>query len=375
MPVADSFQDLLDQGQAEAEVRRPDLIFADGDITLAQLHAAAAMADAVIRFSSQAFRDSFIDGATGDALTDLVNDHLNIQRQPATPAEVTQSFSRLAPGASGTIPAGTTVGTETTADGVQIKFTTDAAIAVDGTTGPFTGPATATEDGPDGNVAADTINQIIDPLFDDFQVTNPAVSGGGNNEESDEDLRARARSFFATLRRGTLAALETGALEVSTVRVANATENNETGQVNVLVSDADGNSTAEMVSDVETELEEWRCAGTNLAVVGGVQLLVAGVLRITARAGFNLAAATPNIVDAVETRIGKLRGEETLFLDMIIASAINAFSDEILDVNLNDSVGTSNLSVGGSPQAGAAADVTASSGQTIRSGTFTVEAA
>jgi uncharacterized phage protein gp47/JayE len=374
MPVADSFEDLLSIGQAEAQTRRPDLQYSDGDVTIAQLHAAAAMADAAIRFSSQAFRDTFIDGATGDALTDLVNDHLNIQRKAATAAQVTLSFSR-SPGAAGTIPAGTTVATLTTADGVQINFTLDAAIAVDTSGGPFTGSATATEVGPDGNVASSTVQIIVDALFDDFTVTNTAAAGGGNNEESDEELRKRARDFFATLRRGTLAALEEGALQVASVRVVSAIEDATTGQIQVRVSDSDGNSTAEMVADVEAELENWRCAGSNVTVVGGTQLAVDMTLRLIARDGFDVAAAGPTIIDAVETRMNKLSTGETLFLDGVIAAAINVFADDVNDVNLDDSGGSSSLIIGGTPQSGAAADVVPTSGQTIRPGTIIVEVA
>ena len=55
MPVAPSFQDLLDQGQAEAVARRADLLFAEGDVSLAQLHAGAAMSDANVRHGAQMF--------------------------------------------------------------------------------------------------------------------------------------------------------------------------------------------------------------------------------------------------------------------------------------------------------------------------------
>ena len=374
MPTAPSFNDTLSVGQAEAQARRPDLAFNDGDVSLAMLHAAAAMVDADIRFSAQAFRATFVDGATGADLTALVDDHYNIQRTAATAAQVTLSLSRTSGGGAGSFSAGHQFGTEFQADGSQIIYTLDAVLNVGaGDNGPFSVECTAVETGPQGNVAASTVTQIIDTPFDDtFTVTNTAVAGGGNNEESDEDLRARARQFFSTAVRGTLAALETGALEIATVKVASAVEDNTTGQVTVRVSDADGNSTAQMISDVTAELENWRCAGSSVTVVGGTQLLVDAILTLTVRAGFDVAAAAPTIIDAVETRIGKLKGGDTLFLDMWVAAAVSAFPDDILDVNLADSTGESTIVVGGTGQTGDPANVVPTIGQTIRAGAVTV---
>jgi hypothetical protein len=69
-----------------------------------------AMADVVLRYAAQAFRDTFIDGAAGDALTALVDDHYNIQRDPATSSAVgDRAFARTSGGAGGTIAAGTTI--------------------------------------------------------------------------------------------------------------------------------------------------------------------------------------------------------------------------------------------------------------------------
>src|SRR5580698_2629854 len=94
MPTAPAFTDLLAQFQAEAQAVQPALQFNDGDMATAQMHGAGAMADASIKYAAQAFKATFIDGAEGDDLTVLVDDHLNIQRNPATPAAVDVTFTR-----------------------------------------------------------------------------------------------------------------------------------------------------------------------------------------------------------------------------------------------------------------------------------------
>lgn len=336
MAVADSFQDLLTQGQAEAQSRRPDLLFADGDITVAQLHGAASMADACERFSAQSFRETFIDGASGDALTALVDDHYNIQRQAATQAQVEVEFSRVAATAgAGTIFAGTTIATGFGPDGEEVQYTTDT-DAVFGALdlGPISVLATASVAGREGNADATEINRILDSIFDPtITVDNPAGAGGGNDEESDPELRERARNFFVTLRRGTLGAIEFGAKQVPSVRFARASEDPDTGLVTIVVSDSDGNSTAQMISDVIIELEEWRCAGTAISVVGGTRVLIDLVIEVTnSLPGFDVAAAEPDLIDATEARIERLNPEETMFLDAMIAAIIAVFPDDIFNI-------------------------------------------
>lgn len=345
MPIAPSFQDLLTQFQAEAQARRAALVFAPGDITVAMQHGAAAMADAVIRFAAQAFKETFIDGATGDALTTLVNDHYNLQRNAAIAAQGGVTFSRTTATAAGTIPTGTILATSFDADGNSIEYELleDVTIPASGL-GPFPSSGSASvralTSGLASNAEAGTIDRLISTIVFEptLTVTNQAATAGGTDEESDEDLRTRARNFFTTLRRGTLAALEFGAIQTPSagVAVATATENTD-GTVTVRVTDANGNSTLQMVADVEAELENWRCAGTVVNVVGGNQALLNVTVTIPLagrRAGFDVLARNADIIGAVFARARKLQAGETFFLDSLIASVIAVAPDDIFDVEV-----------------------------------------
>jgi len=371
MPVAPSFNDLLAQGMAEAQLRRGDLTFYDGDVTTAQLHAGAAMADAVIRYAAQAFRDTFLDGATGTALRTLVNDHLNIQAIEASQAEVVLTFTRTGGGAAGTILAGTEVATNFDANGNQVVFTTDSDLVFGlGVNGPLTVSATAQNAGPDGNVSAGTIQRILTSLWDPaFTVSNLLVAAGGNLAEDDDQLRERARAFYATLRRGTLATLEFGAKTVSTVRVATAIEDTSTGQVTVRVTDADGGSTAQMVEDVLLALEDYRAAGITVTVVGGTALLVSLDVVLQVRTGFNVAAVAGTIEDALTNRLNKQKVGEVLYLDSLVAAAIAPYPDDIFGVEFDV------IMVGGvdvTVAAEAAGSITPGDGQIMRADTVAV---
>jgi hypothetical protein len=358
----------VDQGLAEAEDRRNDLLFSDGDVSLAQIHAGAAMADAAVRFSAQAFKATFIDLAEGDDLTALVDDHLNLPRQQATAAQVTLAFSRTSAGGAGTIAAGTIVATAIAADGSEQRFAVDNNVGVGaGANGPFTATATAVTDGRAGNVAAAAITRIVDALFDTtFSVTNAAAAGGGNDQESDPQLRQRARTFWSTLRRGTLAALEFGALTVASVRTARAIED-PTGLVTVLVADEDGNSTAQMVTDVETALEAWRSAGVVVTVIGGTRLPVGVFVYLILRDGVDLNPLITPVTDAITAQMAKQRQGETLYLYQLVRAILDVDPDGIESAQIGldvGSLGSYNFTAG---------DTTPTSAQTIRAGTITVD--
>lgn len=365
MAIAPSFQDLLAQFKAEAQARQPLLRFDEGDIVTAMQHGAAAMADAVVRFGAQSFRETFIDGASGTALSALVNDHLNLPRQEASPAKVGVAWSRTTGGAGGTIAQGSVVATEFNAAGETVEYATDADIVVPtANNGPFAVDCTATVNGLSGNVEVGTVTRVVDqPAFDpNFTVTNAQRAAGGSDAETDEELRTRARQFFTTLRRGTLEALAFGARQVPGVAVATVTED-AIAIVTVRVSDANGNSNDQMVADVTTELENFRCAGTEVNVVGGTPSRVTMTITLVVRTGFDVAARQDILAQAAVNRIAKLGPGETLFLDMLIAAIAAVDPDNILDITFNTiSVNSVAQTVG---------DIVPTSGETLRGETFT----
>jgi hypothetical protein len=337
MPVAPSFDDLIEQFIAEAQAQRATLRFDDGNITEAMAHGAGAMADVVLRYAAQAFKETFLDGARGDALTARASDQHQTERNGATPATVTVRFQRTSGGAGGTIAAGTTVATAIDADGNEVRFATNAAQVVGvGANGPFDIPATCTVTGPVGNVSAGSIIRVIDTLWDTtWTVTNPAAAGGGNDAETDPELRVRARMFWQTLRRATLASLEHGAKKVAAVRIAKAIEDEVTGDVTLVVSDQDGNSSAQMIADVEREIESWRAAGVHVTVTGGTPLLVDVVGTMDVDAGVDPAVLAPLVNAAIAARMRKQRQGEPLHVDSIKAAGIAIDPDGINAINLS----------------------------------------
>ena len=330
-----SFDDIYNLGKAEMILRRPELVVNEGDVTDFLLAAAAAMADKNLQFAAELFRKTFVDTADGADLTTLADDHFSIVRKAGTAALVPVTFTRATSATAGTIPAGTEVATGQDASGNDVRFTTVADLPfIIGETIKSVN-ANCTKTGPQGNVKQGTITRILVSLFDTFSVANNSVAAGGNEEESDEELRERIRNRPNTFRRGTLSALEFGALQVVSVRIAVATENLLSGLVRVYVSDENGSSNLQMVSDVIIELENWRAAGINVNVTGGKIKTqnVTVVLTIDTASGSSVGILTQPVIDAITERVNQLRIGETLYLSLICQAVMNV-DKSILSVSV-----------------------------------------
>jgi hypothetical protein len=339
MSAAPSFNDLVDLGRIEAKSRRPDLKFYDGDVTEAQLHACAAMGDAIIGWAAIQTRNLYFGGARGTDLDTIVMDKLGLARNPSTRALGTLTFSRGAgpTGNSGTIPAGTQIATAVDIDGARVVVTTDTDLAV--STGAFSSNvgATAVVYGTSGNVSTGLLTFPVDALLggdNTISVTNAADFAGGNDSETDEAYSARARMLWQTQRRATLDAIEEGVLDVDTVAVAIAEEDEASGIVTLYVSDSSGNSNGRMLYDVELALQSWRAAGSVINVVGGLKAMVTITVSIDEyERGFDVAAAAQTIIDSAVTRINRLRVNQPLTMDSLTAAVIAPYATAITSVS------------------------------------------
>lgn len=143
-------------------------------------------------------------GLDGTVTADEINEHMQdeyldeyvkivgISRLPGSRATGTVTFTTQ-PEAT-TIPEGTVVTTNPDADGSTIDFetTTDASTG-SGVTTVTDVPIQALEVGSDFNVPANTIVRFADPPIGVKEVTNPESTTGGEPEETNDELRNRAK--------------------------------------------------------------------------------------------------------------------------------------------------------------------------------------
>lgn len=228
MPDFPTFADLFRTARDEILSRNSklsrDAVEREGMDANILLAGACAAADEVVGQLSTLAASLFLDSAKGMWLDRLVFDRYGLMRKPAAAAIGSVQFSTTNPSATTfSIPVNVFL---SSADGKQY-VTTEASIFNAGSVGPLTVAVRSVLAGAGQNAKAGTITSIITAISSapsDLVVTNTLATAGADDAETDDALRERARRFFTTARRGTLAAIEAAALGVTGVRKATAFE-------------------------------------------------------------------------------------------------------------------------------------------------------
>lgn len=143
--------------------------------------------------------------ATGRAL-DLLVALIGVNRKSAIKAFGETTFSRDSTAdVDYTVPKGTVVQTDSND---PIRFETKESYTLTAGTSAVSGvPIEALEAGTNSNIGSNSLRVMTNPPAGIEDTTNPAATDGGENEESDEDLRSRARSELSDGMRGTARAV------------------------------------------------------------------------------------------------------------------------------------------------------------------------
>lgn len=337
MPGTPSWLDLYNEGRIELLTKRPDLQALPGDITDMILAEGASMADVVAesiaRSHAKRYLHTVVAAGSDDDVDELVFDRTlgRVIRHAASKATTTVKFTRATTAAGGgTLDAGFVVATARATDGSQYRYLLDAPLTFSASDTTKTGTATAEKTGAASNAKAGKVTQIVSSPFDSsltVQSTEPAA--GGADKESSDDLILRALDFPSTIEKGTLAALQTGALRVPGCRIATAYED-PTGLVTLYVADRDGNSSTPLVTAVRAELETggttgrgWRAAGSIVTVTGGIVLEIETQVELTVDSGFDVTARAADIISAITARGERYGAGATVDRDHIKTAVFN----------------------------------------------------
>ena len=167
-------------------------------------------------------------------------------------------------------------------------------------------------------------------------VDGPGYMGAADREE-DEPFRARIKSYWNTARRGTLRAIEQGAIDTPGVASASAAEELTGGSqparvVKLYVADADGSAGAGLVID----LGEYRAAGIQVVQVMSITQLVDVQLKLTFQAGKDTDTLTEQVRTAILGTVNKCEVNGVLFRAALLET-LRSFIDDGL-IPTNDSV-------------------------------------
>lgn len=329
MATLPSRADLFNIGAAEIFLRSedrpvgsrltPEEVFTSGSDINIVTAGAAAMADEAVNFLCQRIAELFLDGAEGEALDRLVADRFSptIRRKEATPAVVRLRYERVE---GDLLPASEDQGKKVrTENGTEFELKQVMSMP-EGSTGPIFVVAQATGAGEAGNVTEGTITQFVDAPSDPFLiVTNPAVAAGGGPVETDESLRERARDFFRTARRGTVGAIEFGALTVEGVARATATEvvdgsGRPTGVITLTIADINGQANTLLIDAVLRALLEFRAAGIIVDVLPSTPFFVQIRIKPSFRENFSVIIGTDDVKSRFVNISQRLEPGESLLL-------------------------------------------------------------
>ena len=239
-----------------------------------------------------------VNGADGEDLDRLAWDRYQLLRKPASPSYAWVRFDRLAYTAGpGIVPVSTRLQNNVGID--YITLTSGTMAATDLASALVS--VRSIQAGKSNQAAAGTIKKISDiaSLWDKtLTVTNPEASSFGSDVELDDDFRGRILAYWLTARRGTLQAIEQGALATPGIASASAVEELSGGAqparlVTLCIADADGMSSG----NITVDLEESRAAGIQVILNRSTPLYVNVVLSLKFLAG----KETDLIKDAVRT--------------------------------------------------------------------------
>lgn len=200
------------------------------------------------------YKAGFIDTATGSSLDKVVS-LLDVNRFLGTRPSAKMRFSRVA-GASGaiTVPVGTRILDE------QVKFEYETTETVTMAENQNSVTVTARDLEP-GNepVPADTLTILAVPIAGVDGVTNPGPASRAAADETDAELRARAKNFLHGSERATL-----GALREVLVRNQIDGDIDDSTPGRILVTPHGDDLEPERLLQLEKELNDTRPAGIEL---------------------------------------------------------------------------------------------------------------
>lgn len=313
-----------------------DQIYLEGSDVNLLIAGTSAMGEEVVRQAGSELNALTLDGAFGDDLDRWIADRYgpDLPRKEASPSVGVLRFTRTSTGAGAVnYLSGSIVQTES---GVRFELLQTASFTAS-SLGPVDVNARAVNAGIGGNVAAGTIVRAVTAFPDPTMlVTNPSFFSGGDDTESDDSYKSRARRYFPAARRGVKSAIENGALRVAGVREAVAEEvldsnGNITGPVYLYIADANGQANQSLIDLVQIELLDFRALGIPVFIFSSIPVYVSIVLLLRYQSTVNSADALEQVKDTIVAQVSTLAPNQTLEVALLIEACKSVTGVIVLD--------------------------------------------
>jgi hypothetical protein len=341
-----------------------DIVDRAGSDANALTAASVAVGDAVVGQLIRVSAALAVATAKGADLDRVLFDRYGLIRKDAAPALGNVELTLPSAAASNfAIPAGTQFRTSDN----KVFASTAQRTFLAGSSGPLSVPVASVLAGLSQQARAGTITSIVDTISGapaGLACTNAEATSGAADGELDEAFRARGKLFYSTSARGTIPAIEAGALAVAGVETARAFEVIDTNGfggrlVDLVVADAFTQQLVNATSipgSYETQSQALavavRAGLTNVKAAGiGVTVRVANVqlvgvtLGLRFRAGVDVDAASAAARSVVVSFINSLAPGVTLVIvdleaALAVVPGIQVLGGEVLAPTLNLTPGT-----------------------------------
>ncbi len=273
----------------------------DGCDMAVRMYAAAAQTEALYIYADWILRQCFPQSAEG-AYLDSHGEARGIVRSAGKKAAGELVFFVNSAAVNDVlIPAGTVC---MTSDGIGFETLTSGVIAEGETI--CTVSAQALEVGSKGNVSARTVNFMTNAPMGVEGCTNTAAFTGGEDEESDEALRARILESYKLLSNGANAAwYRKKALEVSGVASVNVIPcARGAGTVDIIITSDEGVPSESLISQVQSVLNAERELCVDVLVYGPNTVYLDIEAQVKVKTGWDADAVLANVKKALEDMFG-----------------------------------------------------------------------
>ncbi len=273
----------------------------------------------------EAYRRAFINVATGVALDNVVA-LLGVTRNPDTKARGFVTFRRQRTNQSVTIPLNTEV-----ADTRGYVFVTTEQVTFAEGAATVDAAIEALEPGPNSNAERETITVMPTPPPGVTQVTNNEPVIGGQNPETDELLRERAKNALARAGNATLTAIEFAVRDVDRVQEVEVLDHTKDDTIPlgvVRVRYAGGEPT-----EVQRVVDRTRAAGIMAQLDAVRTITISGTFYAIAQPN-GAEGAINAFLSSVRGTLSALNIGESFSLRRLNALAFNAGLADIAEAQL-----------------------------------------
>jgi uncharacterized phage protein gp47/JayE len=304
-------RDYVVQRAVKIDPAQVDVVGSDVNIYVGS---ASHVAYALVLQLAYAVNRLLLDGAEREDLDRYAYDRYQLARKGASPALGTVTFTRTGV-AAGSVASGTRLRTPS---GVEYITTSTVTFTASDSTKP--GSVRAVQAGKLTQVGKNQIQFFANKaaIFDStMTVNNDNPSAGGEDVEDDDTFRERIRGFWTTARRGTLGAIEYGALQVPGVVSAQASEsltyNGDPARVvNLYIADSSGVASDALAQLVRSNLFDFRAAGIAVIVYNSLPQIINVTLTLKFNAGTDTDTLSELIRVAIVEYINSLPVNATL---------------------------------------------------------------